>query len=128
MVTLFGLALCLASCRQHEFRRASITVPEMKTSAAVELITRTIGGLPGVRKDKLAFNLERRQVTVVYDSLELGLKNIEFAIREAGFTANDIPAKPEAARALPSEVTGAVPGAATLAPSPVAPPGEPPKP
>ena len=46
---------------------------------------------------------EKRTVSVTYDTTKLAIKNIEFVIAGVGFDANDIPAKPEARKALPAE-------------------------
>ena len=44
-------------------------------------------------------------MTVTYESIVASLKNIEFAIADAGFNANDIPANAEAAARLAAAAT-----------------------
>ncbi|MDI6775014.1 MAG: hypothetical protein QME60_06425 [Verrucomicrobiota bacterium] len=104
------VSLAMVACRTHDYRRAAIFVPEMKNQAAAELIAKALDRLPGIQKNKLILDVDRRQVIVVYDSMEVALKNIEFVICEAGFSANDVPARPEAAAALPPEVRAPVAG------------------
>ena len=107
-VILVCFALVLASCRMRDYRRASIEVPEMKDQASVAAISKAMSRLAGVQITNVTFDLNRRRVTVVYDSMEIGFKNIEYAIRDAGFTANDIPAKLDLTR--PPPLAGPPPG------------------
>jgi copper chaperone CopZ len=100
-----GLVLCVTgvSCRQRDLRTMPIHVPGMKSQACVELVKAAVARVPGVLPDKTTVDPATRTVYVTYESLGLSLKNIEFAIADAGFAANEIPAKPEAAAALPPE-------------------------
>jgi hypothetical protein len=54
-------------------------------------------------RDRVLTDLAQRRVTVTYDSLNMSLKNIEACIADSGFTANTIPARPDAAAKLPPE-------------------------
>jgi hypothetical protein len=54
-------------------------------------------------------DIGERMVRVRYDSIKLSIKNIEFAIAEAGFRANEVPADAKAAAALPAECSAAAP-------------------
>ena len=58
-------------------------------------ITEVLGSI-GVAADKIEVNLPGHKVIVTYESLNLGHKNIEIAIVEAGYEANGIPALPAA--------------------------------
>ena len=59
--------------------------------------------IQGVLPDQTRVDLEKRAVTVTYDSLLTALKNIEFTIANAGFQANEVPANTNAVNALPPE-------------------------
>lgn len=48
-------------------------------------------------------NLQDRVVLVPYESILMSMKNIEFYIAEAGFSANEVPANKKAQAALPAE-------------------------
>jgi copper chaperone CopZ len=91
----------LASCRRNDFRTITIDVPGMKSDARVAIVSNKVRQIQGVQSAPILIDRERRSVTVTYDSLVLSLKNIEATIAEAGFDANDVPAKPAAAKALP---------------------------
>jgi len=105
----FGFSICLlsafvlVSCRQSDVRTAEISVPEMKNNACAQLVVNAIGKQVGVRTNNIEVDLGRRMIVFKYDSLVLARKNLEFAIAEAGFRANDVPANLEAAKALPPE-------------------------
>ena len=101
------LALVTASCRTKDVRTVLIYVPEMRNIACSEIVVRAVSRCIGVVTSKVEVDLSRRTVTVSYDSLVTALKNLEFAIAEAGFQANEIPAKEDAARNLPPECRGA---------------------
>ena len=100
-VFLLVLLLAAVSCRRHDIRTVLIRVPQMKNEVCVEEVRRPLARVDGVRKAETAFDLERRHVTVTYDSLKLSMKNIEFAVAEAGFAANEVPADDKARAALP---------------------------
>jgi hypothetical protein len=51
----------------------------------------------------IRIDLTSRTVTVKYDSIKMSLKNLEFAVADAGFEANNTPASETAAAQLPPE-------------------------
>lgn len=98
------LAVLLAvSCRRQDVRTAAIHVPEMKNEACVEIVLRAVHDLPGVAPDKTRVDRVTRMVFVTYESLNLAIKNIEFAVADAGFAANTVPVNAKAAEELPAE-------------------------
>ena len=103
IVLLLAGGVCLCSCRRVDMRTARIYVPAMKNRASAEWVVNAVARIPGVQRDKLQVNMETRDVIVPYDSINLSLKNIEFAIAGVGFDADDVPADPTAARNLPAE-------------------------
>lgn len=103
ITTVIVLSALITSCRKEDIRTVIIYVPEMRNKACIEVVSNALSKLYGVQKDKIQFDLSNRTVIVIYDSLKLALKNMEFAIAEAGFRANEVPANPEAVRTLPPE-------------------------
>ncbi|MFC1498696.1 heavy-metal-associated domain-containing protein [Verrucomicrobiota bacterium] len=103
LIVVIVACLAVVSCRQHDFKTVNIHVPEMKNKACAQIIANAVLRLPGVKRDEIVVDVRSRTITVTYDSLVLGMKNIEFAVAEAGFAANDIPAKQEAVEKLPLE-------------------------
>ena len=105
-MTLFGLLACclsmtLVSCRKHDVRTVLIHVPEMRNRACVDVVQDALSKVQGLQWNRTEIDLSRRTVTVTYDSMQMSLKNVEFAIADAGFRANNVPANEEAAAKLP---------------------------
>jgi copper chaperone CopZ len=102
-IILLMLVLLSVSCRKRDIRTALIHVPRMKNEACVERVVKALKGRPGVLKEAIEVDRERRIVLVPYNSIELSLKNLEFAVAQAGFQANNVPADATAAAKLPTE-------------------------
>jgi copper chaperone CopZ len=102
-VLLVLTCVCVLSCRRQDTRIVKVSVPGMKTEKCAEIVKKAVTALPGVYAERTEIDLKGRTVTVSYESLVTARKNIEFAIADAGFAANDVPAAPEAAKALPPE-------------------------
>jgi copper chaperone CopZ len=104
LTTVFLVVAILgAGCRKADIRTFTISVPDMKNQACVTVIVNTLMREQAVRGEDVQADLEKRTVTVKYDSLQRAQKNLVFAIAKAGFTANGVPANPDAAKALPPE-------------------------
>jgi copper chaperone CopZ len=77
----------------------------MKNEACAELVreaaVKESAGGGSVLEESIEIDLSERTMVVTYESLRLSSKNIEHAIANAGFTANEIPADPEARAKLP---------------------------
>ena len=101
VVLLAASTLC--GCRLRDERTVVISTPGIHNEACVNRATREIAKLHGVDMAKLEFDTKARTVTVVYDSMQLGLKNLEHAICDAGFDANELKAPAESVKALPPE-------------------------
>ena len=89
------LVACVAvSCRQKDIRVHTIHVPDMTNNAAVQAVGTALARVTGVTASNILINPEQKTVMVTYDSLQAGHKNLEFAIAEVGFRANEVPAFP----------------------------------
>jgi copper chaperone CopZ len=104
-VAMLGVVAGVAGCRRQDERVIQIDVPGMRTEAHARIVVSAVGSVPGVRPDGVKTDLTNRKVTVTYESIVASLKNIEFAIADAGFSANDIPANTEAAARLAAAST-----------------------
>jgi copper chaperone CopZ len=91
------------SCRKHDVRTMWISVPEMKNQACADYIKNAVNKVKGVERDLTEINLEDKTVLVTYQSTLMSMKNIEFYIADAGFSANEVPANKKARAALPAE-------------------------
>ena len=70
----------------------TITLSGVSRGADVQSVSNAISKLEGVFDESITFH-DTGSVTVRYDSMKLARKNIEYVVVEAGFGANDIPAK-----------------------------------
>ena len=98
VVMVFALAV---GCRQTDIRTKTIKVPQMKNDRCARLVVTSLGRTDGVLPDKIVSG--DRQVTVTYDSMKVGLRNLEYSISAVGFDAGDTPADAKARAALPAE-------------------------
>lgn len=99
IVPVMLLVVGLAGCRKHDIREATISVPGLKNPACAQVIQDAFMRQPGIKSIQPDF--QQRTLTVVYDSMVIARKNIEYTIAGAGFDANDIPAASNAAAAKP---------------------------
>lgn len=90
---LLALAgVLVAGCRVSDVREMTVKVPAMASEEDAQRVRAALAPLNGVDKEKTAYNVQGRTVTVRYDSMVIAHKNIEIAIAEAGYDANGIPA------------------------------------
>ena len=101
MVALVAASV-VTGCRLRDERTVVIKTPGIHNDACVQRARKELVALHGVDANKLVFDTDARTVTVVYDSMMLGRKNLEHAICDAGFDANDLKAPAEAVKALPA--------------------------
>lgn len=94
-------ALVFAGCRQRDIRVAIVKVPTVVNAACEARVLESLRPLKGIRLDTIAYT--NGVLYVHYDSMMLGLKNIEHAIKDAGFDANEFPGEPDARAKLPKE-------------------------
>lgn len=93
-----------ASCRKTDVRTVVIRVPGMINRQCADIIENALSQARyGVRMKSIEQDLASRTIMLKYDSMKLSLKNIEFTIAKAGFQANEVPADPKAAAALPEQ-------------------------
>ncbi len=102
LAAIGGLVLGLAACRTQDVRTKVIQIPDVRNETARVIVSNALAQLEGVIPTSIRF--DAGTVTVTYDSMKLALKNMEFAIADAGFAANDTPANAAKREALPAFV------------------------
>lgn len=95
------VAFGVVACRQVDIRTKTIKVAQMKNESCEKIVVSALAKTDGVLPEKIVAG--PGQVTVTYDSMKVGLKNLEFTIAAAGFDAGDTPADSKARAALPPE-------------------------
>lgn len=98
---LIALCAILAGCFRPAFRTITVSVPQMKSQACAERIVDACKRVDGI--SNVVVNLDRKSVAVTFESLKIGIKNVEFTIAEAGFDADDIKANDKVRKALPPD-------------------------
>lgn len=96
---VFSCLLC--GCRQRDIRVTKVRVPNVCNAACEKIVIAALSKIDGIELDKVTF--ADGTMTVTYDSLKLGIKNIEHAVKDAGFDANDFEADKAARAKLPAE-------------------------
>jgi len=90
VLLLVSLSLC--GCRIKDERELVIDVPHMRTEQDVAKVRSSLLSLRGVHLKTAVFDARSHKVTVRFDSMVVAYKNIEIAIAEAGYDANEIDA------------------------------------
>jgi len=100
-IVLALVTLVFAGCRQRDIRIATVKVPTVINAACEARVLEALKPIKGIELDTIEY--KDGVMTVRYDSMMLGLKNIEHAIKDAGFDANEFPGEPAARAKLPKE-------------------------
>ena len=104
-----GLAVLLAAgpgCFRNTVSEIELKIPAMKTEACGRRVQEAVASLgEGAIRD-VRLDVGARKAWVTYDNVRLGRRNIEVAVRNAGFAVNDLPANEEARAQLPPEFRG----------------------
>ena len=105
-----ALLMVAVSCRRSDIRTVTIKVPGMNNAACAAIVVKALEATPGIQPgNAIKVDIAARTVTASYESLITALKNLEFAIADAGFAANEVPANAAAASKLPPECKGTGP-------------------
>jgi hypothetical protein len=96
--------------RTHDYRVKEFHLPGLKNQRCAQIAKSAVMGVTrfpnmgnAIAADSIKFDLERKIMFVEFDTMRLGMKNIEHQIARAGLTANDIPADTNAVNRLPAE-------------------------
>ena len=100
-IALAFAALLAAGCRQQDYRTAEVKVPNVINAACEKRVRDALAPLKGIEMKSVG--VTNGVLYARYDSMQLGLKNIEHAVKDAGFDANEFPADPAARAKLPKE-------------------------
>jgi len=102
-----GLALMMGTgCFRNTHSQIDLDVPAMKAEACARQISGALQKLGDQSIVSITTNLESRSLVVKFDNARLGRRNIEMAVRHAGFAVNDLPADEEVRAKLPAECRG----------------------
>lgn len=91
-----GIGLAIG-CRQQDMREMHVVLSGVGGAADLAVVSNAVAALDGVVDGSIVFDGMDR-LTLRYDSMKLARKNIEYAVADTGFSANDIPPKEERMR------------------------------
>lgn len=86
------IVMSVVGCRVSAVREVRVNVPGMTTEADVQKVRAALATIGGIDKEKTVYDVQQHVVVVCYDSMLIAHKNIEIAIAEAGYDANEITA------------------------------------
>lgn len=102
-VALLALSL-LSACNRPVVRTVDVKVPQLRTPAAAALVRAALTRYGADMVLDVEPDVRERVVRVRYDSTKLAIRNIEHAIADVGFDANDIPGHPGRRSELPEDL------------------------
>jgi len=89
-----AMTLFAAGCRRADFREYTFEIPGM-TDENKSVIQKAVTFYDGVNPDSLVFDLEKKTLTLRFDSMKVAQTNIRMAIEEKGIAVK-YPEKKEA--------------------------------
>ena len=102
-----GALLVMGSgCFRNTASEMELKIPAMKTEACAQAVQGAIARLGDGAIRNIRLDVAAQTVWVTYDNVRLGRRNIEVAVRNAGFTVNDLAANEEARAKLAPEYRG----------------------
>jgi copper chaperone CopZ len=112
LVGWIGIAALLAlgaGCYRNPISVIELKIPAMKTEACAQAVQTAVARLGTGQNGPIGdirIDLAAQTAWVTYDNVRLGRRNIEVAVRHAGFAVNDLPAVEEARAKLAAECRG----------------------
>jgi copper chaperone CopZ len=99
-----ALLVCFFSsgCFRNDVRTEVFEIRQLQSEKAAQHLRNAVQKLPGIQN--IHIDLQNRELTVVFDGLQLYVKNIEDVIVQAGFDLPNWPAPASAKAKLPKEL------------------------
>lgn len=94
--------LLLAGCFRNDLRTETFQIKQLRTQESAMLIAQALRPVSGIKE--IRPDVEQHTLTVVFNGLEVYLKNIEYAIVKAGFDLPHWPADPADKAKLPEGI------------------------
>ena len=108
-ITLVALLALGSGCFRNTVSEIELEIPAMRSQACARMVYDAVARL-GLGSEgpifEIRFDVDSRKAWVQFDNVRLGRRNVEVAVRHAGFAVNDLPANEEARATLPRECRG----------------------
>ena len=75
------LPLALLGCRREDIRVCTVSIPALTEEIRPQVV-RSLAKYGGIDMDSLAFDFEKKTLTLRYDSMQIAKTNIRMAITE----------------------------------------------
>ena len=108
-MALAVLLVLAAGCFRNTVSEMELAIPAMRTEDCARRVREAVGTLgtgPEGAIQEIRVDVEQRKAWVKFDNVRLGRRNVEVAVRHAGFAVNDLPADEDARAKLPPECRG----------------------
>lgn len=92
----------LTGCFRNDIRTATFQIDQLRTPESAQLLAQSLRGLSGIKEFRP--NLDKKNLTIIFNGREIYLKNIEYAIVDAGFSLPNWPATEASKAKLPEEL------------------------
>ena len=107
MAGLFAVLLMLGGgCFRNTISEIELKIPALRSEACVQPVREALSHLGDGAIIDVRVDIPARTMWVKYDNVRLGRRNVEVAVRHAGFAVNDLPADEDARAKLPAECRG----------------------
>lgn len=87
LMLALSLAIIITGCRQKDIRSTIVRVPQATTAKVQSEILDALKQIDGI--DVAGASFTNGLLYLHYDSMKLGIRNIEHAIKDIGYDAND---------------------------------------
>lgn len=88
-------------CFRQEMETIVVSVPQMGSKTCSQFLSKKLGPFEGIQR--VQPNIEKRTVSVTYNSTKLARMNVKHLISEVGFQADDVAPDADAQAKLPAE-------------------------
>ncbi len=95
-------ALFLTACHRNDLRTETFQIEQLRNPESVQLIAKALQPLQGIQK--ITPDYENHELIIVFNGLVVYVKNIEYALVEAGFSLPNWPATDAAKAKLPEDL------------------------
>ncbi len=91
--------LLLAGCFRNDIRTETFQIAQLRSEESAMMVAQALRQVTGIKEVRP--DIQQHTLTVVFNGLEVYIKNIEYAIVKAGFDLPNCPADPADKAKLP---------------------------
>lgn len=96
------LLLLSTACSRNDQRTETFKIEQLRSEEAVKIIAKSLSQISGIQEIKP--DLQKHELTIIFNGLDAHIKNIEYAIVKDGFDLPNWPANPADKAKLPEDL------------------------